>query len=228
MWPWEFAGGFLPKKWGIIMLEDIRRLLRSVCKSARTNGPGPHTIIVQNFLLGCAKKRDTHCPHLQHSDVLDAIDHFNTDFYTKREVITPINTPPVKSQVQIEQRTVLGSDEESGGDESEGDESEDNQDEAIEIPDSESEWEDWTGYNFDDEVEPTGHNEAASVVVKRSRSPSLPALPEKRPRMTGPSNPYIGTTDTVAQDAALSGNICDSINAIVVQDAAVSPLLLPL
>lgn len=196
-WPWEFAANFLPKKWGIIMLEDIRRLLRSVCKSARTAGPGPHTRIVRDFLLGCAKKRDTHCPHLTHADVLDAIDHFSADFYTKRDFTTPIKFPPGKGQV--EQITVLESDEESQVDEGQDYESEDGRDNAIEIPDSESEWEDWTGYNFDDD-EPAVQNEAVSVVVKRSRSPSMPVLPEKRPRVASPVNVSSGRNGTTAQE----------------------------
>ncbi|CAF3448710.1 unnamed protein product [Fusarium graminearum] len=216
MWPWEFAAGFLPKKWNINMLEDIRRLLRSVCKSARTNGPGPHTKIVQNFLLGCAKKRDARHPRLQHGDVLDAIDHFSADFYTKREVITPVTTPPVRRRAG--QITVRGSDERSGSDESH-----DDQDEAIEIPDSESEWEDWTGFDFEDHVEP----ETATVAVKRSRSPSLGALLEKRPRTTGPSNPYHGTSATILQDPAPSSNVCDNRNITVAQDAASQTDILP-
>ncbi|RGP81645.1 hypothetical protein FLONG3_245 [Fusarium longipes] len=213
MWPWEFAAGFMPKKWSITLLEDIRRLLRSVCKSARCNGPGPHTKIVQNFLLGCARRRDTHCPQLEHSDVLDALDHFSADFYTKREPATPVHTTPASSQTR--QIIVLVPEAQS-----ESDESEDDQDEAIEIPDSEGECEDWTGHTLDDDIEPAVHNEMASPVVKRSRSSSLPVLPEKRSRTTGPSNPYIGCNDTIGQDTVPPGVTCDSTNAIVVQDAA--------
>ncbi|KAH6978994.1 hypothetical protein EDB82DRAFT_506856 [Fusarium venenatum] len=220
MWPWEFAAGFLPKKWDMSMLEDIRQLLRSVCKSARINGPGPHTKIVQNFLLGCAKKRDAQCLHLQHSDVLNAINHFSSDFYTKRGATTPIHTPPV--QRQAEQITVRGSDEES-----ESDESDDDQDEAIEIPDSQNESEDWTGHHVDDVVGPTDQNETATVTVKRSRSPSLTTLLEKRPRTTGPSNPHHDINATILQDPAPPRNTCDNRNVTVVQNAALQTSTIP-
>ncbi|GKU19558.1 unnamed protein product [Fusarium langsethiae] len=220
MWPWEFAAGFLPKKWDIGMLEDIRRLLRSVCKSARMNGPGPHTKIVQNFLLGCTKKRNARCPHLQHSDLLDAINHFSAGFYTRRETITPVSTPPAMRRA--EQITVQGPDEES-----DDDESDDDQDEAIEIPNSQSECEDWTGRNLDDNVGPTGRNEEATVAVKRSRSPSLNILLEKRPRTAGPSNPYHGTDATIVQDPAPPSNICDDTNLTGVQDAASQTRTIP-
>ncbi|KAM0504775.1 hypothetical protein ACHAP8_002162 [Fusarium lateritium] len=217
MWPWEFAAGFLPKKWDMSMLEDIRRLLRSVCKSARINGPGPHTKIVQNFLLGCAKKRDAQCLHLQHGDVLNAINHFSSDFYTKRGATTPIHTPPV--QRQAEQITVRGSDEES-----ESDESDDDQDEAIEIPDSQNESEDWTGQHVDDVIGPTDQNGTATVTVKRSRSPSLTTLLEKRTRTTGPDNPHHGTETAILQDPAPPSNAYDNRNVTAVQNTATSTI----
>ncbi|KAG8666530.1 hypothetical protein FPOAC1_011339 [Fusarium poae] len=220
MWPWDFAAGFLPKKWDIKILEDIRRLLRSVCKSAGIDGPGPHTKIVQNFLLGCAKKRDSRCLHLQHSDVLNAISHFSADFYTKRGATKPIHTPPV--QRQAEQIIVQGSDEESGSDESD-----DDQNEAIEIPDSQNEGEDWTGHDFDDSIGPTDQNETATVTVKRSRSPSLTTLLEKRPRTTGPSHPYHDTNATILQDPTPPSNLCDNRNATVVQNAAFQSSTIP-
>lgn len=269
-WPWEYLKDFLPKNWGITMLEDMRRLLRSVCKSARINGPGPHTKITRDFLFGCAKKRDAEDPTLSLCDIQDAIDHFSADFYTKGQgmSVKASKTPPAKPMNRG--IVIPETDDENSETDSEGD---------VELG-SESEWEDWTGYNFEDddievisqrevqttalgetttasipaqitastqtlataqnevqatsrievpnstattgqdEVQATGH-EDGNVILKRSRSPSLPPLPQKRPRPS-PNIVYNDTSDSdaIGWGAAPPTNTCNCSHNTVPQDTA--------
>ncbi|KAJ4129297.1 hypothetical protein NW768_007833 [Fusarium equiseti] len=270
-WPWEYLKGFLPKKWGITMLEDMRRLLRSVCKSARINGPGPHTKITRDFLFGCAKKRDAEDPALSLCDILDAIDHFSADFYTKGQgmSVKASKTPPVKP---LSRGIVIPeTDDENSETDSEGD---------VHLG-SDSEWEDWTGYNFDDDdievisqreiqttgpgqtttasipaqitastktlatvqkedqatgrievpnsTATTGHDEVqatgqeeVNVVLKRSRSPSLPILPQKRPRPSlNVACDDTSNNDAIAWDTTPPPtNLCNCNHNTVPQDTA--------
>ncbi|KAI1050745.1 hypothetical protein LB507_009393 [Fusarium sp. FIESC RH6] len=270
-WPWEYLEGFLPKKWGITMLEDMRRLLRSVCKSARINGPGPHTKITRDFLFGCAKKRDATDPALSLCDILDAIDHFSADFYTKGQgmSVKTSTTPPVKP---LSRGIVIPeTDDEDSDIDSEDD---------VGLA-SDSEWEDWTGYNFDDDdIEVVGQREVqatapeqpptssipaqitastqthataqnevqvaglievpnstattglgevqatsqeeGNVVLKRSRSPSLPQWPQKRPRLSDPdiASDNTGNNGAIGCLAAPPISTCNCSHNTVPQDIA--------
>ena len=270
-WPWEYLKGFLPKKWGITMLEDMRRLLRSVCKSARINGPGPHTKITRDFLFGCAKKRDARDPALSPCDVLDAIDHFSADFYTKGQgmSVKTSTTPPVKP---LSRGIVIP--------ETDDEDSDIDSEDGVGLA-SDSEWEDWTGYNFDDDdIEVVGQREVqatapeqpptssipaqitastqthataqnevqaaglievpnstattglgevqatsqeeGNVVLKRSRSPSLPQLPQKRPRLSDPdiSSDNTGNNGAIGCLAAPPISTCNCSHNTVSQDIA--------
>jgi hypothetical protein len=90
----------------------------------------------------------------------------------------------------------------------------------IEIPNS-------TATTGQDEVQATGQDEL-NVVLKRSRSPSLPPLPQKRPRLPDPDIAYDDTSDNdaIGWGAAPPTNTCNCSHNTVSQGTVVSHLTL--
>ncbi|KAF9772644.1 hypothetical protein IL306_009638 [Fusarium sp. DS 682] len=182
-WPWELVKGFAPTKWGVEVLESMRKLFRIVKRNFAMNDYGKNYQVVKDFLRDCAMKRDRKHPHLKTSDVLDACAHFSNDDYVKSETIRITTTTKI-------QRYKAGS-----GDDSVEVKSESESD-AIEVDafesdtDSEDEWEDWTGYDdFGDDAETLEQRDTA-VPTKRSRSPSCSISQDpKRARIAEPSAP---------------------------------------
>ncbi|KAF4337421.1 hypothetical protein FBEOM_8698 [Fusarium beomiforme] len=182
-WPWELVKGFAPAKWGIEVLESMRKLSRILKRNTAMNNYGKDFQVVKDFLRNCAMKRDRKYPRLKTSDVLDACAHFNNDDYVRRETIQ------ITATAKIERYKAKSRDESvEVKDESESD--------AIEVDaiasdmDSDDEWEDWIGYtDFGDDVGISEQKDTAAT-TKRSRSPSCSISQDpKRARTSEPNRP---------------------------------------
>ncbi|KAF4436797.1 hypothetical protein F53441_13182 [Fusarium austroafricanum] len=167
-WPWELAAGFLPKRWGVEILENLRKLCRTAERNADCKKDFQQ---VKDYLRDCVMKRDRKHPCLKSSDVLQAWAHFAVDDYVKSEAthasITSANIKPYSGGVEDE--------DESCKEEEESDAS------GV---DSEDEWEDWTGYDHfgDDDAEMADQKDAVAASAKRPRSASAISQSPKRAR----------------------------------------------
>ncbi|KAG5655453.1 hypothetical protein KAF25_000702 [Fusarium avenaceum] len=174
-WPWDLTAGFLPKKWGIQIMENLRRLFRTVHRHVATVDYGHNFQVVKDYLQDCATKRDGCHPHLRNSDVTDACDYFSAHDY-RSEVV---QTTTVRTQIRCI-TTLSGPGEDSGDDEGDDDDCEDHSDGDIDsdTASSEDEWEDWVDYQYTDDEETA--MECTVAIRKRSRSSSVLSRAPKR------------------------------------------------
>ncbi|KAM0551745.1 hypothetical protein ACHAPJ_008312 [Fusarium lateritium] len=99
-WPWELLAGFKPKKWGIEIMENMRKLFRIIDKKIRqaireaARGKDPKDPknpyddefeVVRDFLRDLAEERDERSPHLEHDDVEAACHHFRNHRYERND-----------------------------------------------------------------------------------------------------------------------------------------------
>lgn len=174
-WPWELMADFLPKRWGIPIVENLRRLIRTVHRRVATVDYGHNFQVVKDYLRGCATKRSKRRPHLKSSDVKDACDYFSAHDYRSEAV----QTTTVRTRTR-RISTSSGSGENSGDDEGDGDDCEDHSDGDIDsdATSSEDEWEDWIDHQYADDEETA--MECAVAIRKRSRSSSVLSRAPKR------------------------------------------------
>ncbi|KAF5618564.1 hypothetical protein F52700_12084 [Fusarium sp. NRRL 52700] len=92
-WPWNLVAGFVPKKWGVEILESMRRLFRVIHRVFPADEHRNDFQFVKNYLRECAMKRDRRRPHLKNCDVVDACDYFAGSDNTRRDVIHTTVTP---------------------------------------------------------------------------------------------------------------------------------------
>ncbi|KAG9506260.1 hypothetical protein J7337_003242 [Fusarium musae] len=75
-WPWDLVAGFVPKKWGIEILESMRKLFRIIHRVFPADEHQNDFQFVKNYLRERAMKRDRRRPHLKNSDIRDACFYF--------------------------------------------------------------------------------------------------------------------------------------------------------
>jgi hypothetical protein len=189
-WPWDLTSDFSPKKWGIKIVESLRKLLRIVHRRIPTVDYGHNFQVVKDYLQDCTTKRNARHPHLKNSDVIDACDYFSVDNYRGEAVQTTTGRTRIRRIT-----TLLRSGEDNGEDRNSDEDYEDHSDgenDSHEVS-AEDEWEDWVDYDRyteDDETAmggmvPTG---------KRSRSSSVLSRAPKR-ACTIDSNAAVDETD---------------------------------
>ncbi|KAF4989940.1 hypothetical protein FGRMN_8782 [Fusarium graminum] len=182
-WPWDLAADFPPKKWGVENVERLRKLFNIVHRQSATVDYGHKFEVVKNYLRDCATKRDRRLPRLVTSDIENACVYFAAHNGTRYEVARP----SVRSRRLT---TLLDLHENSGGgqDDSEDEDSPDptgdyhGNNEAA----SETEWEDWVGYDgYDKNHTIVG---GAAAIEKRSRSSSILSQTPKRACIIEPNS----------------------------------------
>lgn len=174
-WPWDLIADFLPKKWSIPIVENLRRLFRTVHRRVATVDYGHNFQVVKDYLQGCATKRNGCHPHLRNSDVKDACNYFSAHDYRSEAV----QTTTVRTRIR-RITTSSGSGENSGDDEGDSDDCEDHSDGDIDsdAASSEDEWENWVDYQYTDDEETA--MECTVAIRKRSRSSSVLSRAPKR------------------------------------------------
>ncbi|KAM0344136.1 hypothetical protein ACHAPU_007858 [Fusarium lateritium] len=169
-WPWDLAADFLPEKWGVEIVESLRKLFRIVHRRAATVDYGHDFQVVKDHLRESATKRDGRYPHLKVDDVTDACAHFAARNY-RSDVV---QTTTVKTRVRRATTAVKGDQDDQDCDDHTGGYTDN--DEAS----SQSEWEDWIGYEPPEEDDETMRDTV--LVGKRSRSSSVLSQVPKRVR----------------------------------------------
>ncbi|EMT72880.1 hypothetical protein FOC4_g10004370 [Fusarium odoratissimum] len=86
-WPWDLVAGFVPKKWGVEILESLRRLFRIIHQNFTVHDHRNDFQFVKDYLRECAMKHSRRRPHLKNSDIRDACDYFADDNPARRNVI---------------------------------------------------------------------------------------------------------------------------------------------
>ncbi|KAF5544792.1 hypothetical protein FPHYL_10928 [Fusarium phyllophilum] len=84
-WPWDLVAGFVPKKWGIEIVESMRKLFRIIHQVFPADEHRNDFQFVKNYLRERAMKRDRRRPHLKNSDVRDACFYFAAGDNARRD-----------------------------------------------------------------------------------------------------------------------------------------------
>ncbi|RBR07610.1 hypothetical protein FVER53590_12751 [Fusarium verticillioides] len=84
-WPWDLVAGFVPKKWGIEILESMRKLFRIIHRVFPADEHQNDFQFVKNYLRERAMKRDRRRPHLKNSDIRDACFYFAAGDNSRRD-----------------------------------------------------------------------------------------------------------------------------------------------
>ncbi|WZH45236.1 uncharacterized protein QYS62_006279 [Fusarium acuminatum] len=196
-WPWDLTSGFLPKRWGVEILENLRKLLRIAHRQVATVDYGHNFQVVKEYLQECATKRNARHPHLKNSDVIDACDYFSIDNYRSEAVQT------TTSRTRIRRVTTLLSSSEDDGEDHNGDEDyEDHSDGEIDSHEvsARDEWEDWGDYDGFTEDEETAMGGMVAT-GKRSRSSSVLSRAPKRACTSDADTAGNDTNGVVSPDA---------------------------
>ncbi|KAF4963235.1 hypothetical protein FSARC_8733 [Fusarium sarcochroum] len=162
-WPLELTAGFSPIKWGVEIMENLRKLFRILDKQIATNDYGNGFQVVKDFLRDRAQKRNRRYPHLINEDVSSACAHFSVRNLRRSEVA---QTTRVRTQIR-RLTTLVESDVE-------GDTNAEN---------SQDEWEDWIDHQYNDDAS-TDQDETTVRHGKRHNSPSESSRVRKRARAT--------------------------------------------
>ncbi|KAF5544770.1 hypothetical protein FMEXI_6409 [Fusarium mexicanum] len=161
-WPWDLVAGFVPKKWGIEILESMRKLFYVIHRVLPADEHRNDFQFVKNYLRERAMKRDQRRPHLKHCDIVDACDYFEDSNNARRDVVQKAVTRLECSISPIAREDKAGYQDYRGqnkfGDE---DDEDDDDDDHVDI----------------------------ATPAKRSRTPSSPSLSPKRARMAEPTEP---------------------------------------
>ncbi|KAF4501254.1 hypothetical protein FAGAP_2551 [Fusarium agapanthi] len=84
-WPWDLVAGFVPKKWGIEILESMRKLFRIIHRVFPADEHRNDFQFVKNYLRERAMKRDRRRPRLKNSDIRDACFYFAAGDNARRD-----------------------------------------------------------------------------------------------------------------------------------------------
>uniref|UniRef100_A0A0D2YGI0 Uncharacterized protein n=1 Tax=Fusarium oxysporum (strain Fo5176) TaxID=660025 RepID=A0A0D2YGI0_FUSOF len=151
-WPWDLVAGFVPRKWSIPALENLRRLFRIIHQNFTVHDHRNDFQFVKDYLHECAMKYNRRRPHLKNSDIRDACDYFADDNPARRDVIRRTMT-----RLRCSISTVVPEDEDGWQDYRGYDHFDDDDDDGDEYVD-------------------------IATPTKRSRTPSSPSLSPKRAR----------------------------------------------
>ncbi|KAJ4263563.1 hypothetical protein NW762_006382 [Fusarium torreyae] len=122
-WPWELLDGFKPKRWGIEIMENMRKLFRIVNKKMNEtsrektretsrgedlkNPYGDEFEVVRDFLRNLAEERDERSPHLEHADVEVACTHFRNHRYERNDELETTTIIPLTALVESDDENDL-------------------------------------------------------------------------------------------------------------------------
>ncbi|KAF5608183.1 uncharacterized protein FSUBG_4717 [Fusarium subglutinans] len=157
-WPWDLVAGFKPKRWGIEILESMRKLFRIIHRVFTADEHRNDFQFVKNYLRGCAMKRDRRRPQLKNCDIEDACDYFAVGDNARRDTAHATVTGLKRSISTVVQEDEDGWLDFTGI--------------GIDL--------------FDDEDEDDEYVDIATP-TKRSRTPSSPPLSPKRARTADPT-----------------------------------------
>ncbi|EXL79292.1 hypothetical protein FOPG_06805 [Fusarium oxysporum f. sp. conglutinans race 2 54008] len=161
-WPWDLVTGFVPKKWGVEILESLSRLFRIIHQNFTVHDHRNDFQFVKDYLRECVMKHNRRRPHLKNSDIRDACDYFADDNPARRDVIRRTMT-----RLRCSISTVVPEDEDGWQDYrgydhfDDDDDDDDDDDEYVDI----------------------------ATPTKRSRIPSSPLLSPKRARTAESTEP---------------------------------------
>ncbi|KAM0257309.1 hypothetical protein ACHAPA_011792 [Fusarium lateritium] len=195
-WPWDLTADFPPDRWGVEIVESLRKLFRIIHRRAATIDYGHDFQVVKDYLQDCATKRNGRHPHLINSDVADACAYFSAHNY-RSEVV---QTTTVKTRIR-RITTLLGSGKNSRDGGGDVDDYEDHSDGDIDSDEasSEDEWEDWVDYDQYTEDEETAMGDVVAI-GKRSRSSSLLSRTPKRACTIDPDDASDNADDVMSLD----------------------------
>ncbi|KAF5977709.1 hypothetical protein FBULB1_6423 [Fusarium bulbicola] len=168
-WPWDLVAGFVPKKWGIEILESMRKLFYIVHRVLPADEHRNDFQFVKNYLRERAMKRDQRRPHLKNCDIEDACDYFAVGDNARRDTAHATVTGLKRSISTVVQEDEDGFLDFTGI--------------GIDL--------------FDDEDEDDEYVDIATP-AKRSRTPSSPPSSPKRARTAEPTESRLQTiTDII-------------------------------
>ncbi|EWY99755.1 hypothetical protein FOYG_03706 [Fusarium oxysporum NRRL 32931] len=158
-WPWDLVAGFVPRKWSIPALENLRRLFRIIHQNFTVHDHRNDFQFVKDYLHECAMKHNRRRPHLKNSDIRGACDYFADDNPARRDVIRRTMT-----RLRCSISTVVPEDEDGWQDYRGYD-------------------------HFDDDDDDDDEYVDIATPTKRSRTPSSPSLSPKRARTAESTEP---------------------------------------
>ncbi|KAF5667823.1 hypothetical protein FHETE_5592 [Fusarium heterosporum] len=174
-WPWDLATDFPPKRWGVAIVESLRKLFNIVHRQSVSVDYGHKFQVVKDHLRDSAIKRNRRLPRLDESDVKNACIYFAAHNDSRNEVARP-NSRPRRLTTLLDLHENSGSGQDDSEDEDSTDPTGDyhGNNEAA----SKTEREDWVGHDGHDK----DHTivEGASAIEKRSRSSSILSRTPKR------------------------------------------------
>ncbi|KAK2678994.1 hypothetical protein RAB80_004175 [Fusarium oxysporum f. sp. vasinfectum] len=151
--------GFVPRKWSIPALENLRRLFRIILQNFTVHDHRNDFQFVKDYLRERAMKHNRRRPHLKNSDIRDACDYFADDNPARRDVIRRTMT-----RLRCSISTVVPEDEDGWQDYRGYD-------------------------HFDDDDDDDDEYVDIATPTKRSRTPSSPSLSPKRARTAESTEP---------------------------------------
>ncbi|KAG5809226.1 hypothetical protein H9Q74_006249 [Fusarium xylarioides] len=162
-WPWDLVAGFTPKKYGIEILESMRKLFRITHRVFPADEHRDDFRFVKNYLRERAMKRDRRRPHLKNNDIRDACFYFAAGDNARRDAA---HTTAKRLKRSIS--TVVSEDENGYLD-----------------------YIDYAHFFDDDDDDDDDDDEYVDIATpaKRSRTPSSPSLSPKRARTAEPTEP---------------------------------------